>query len=352
MFFLKGIPMAAPVRPHTRWTLSLAFGLIGALVVGVVVLAFLWPTKTASAHDLPIGISGPDAAVTAIEDAVAARGDSITFVASTDREDAAHQIETRATYGAIVLSATDAPEVLTAPAAGAVPTQLLTGLAAQLQAQLSQQAHAAGAPTVPQVAVTAVVPLSDSDPSGTGLAAAAFPLTLGGMLGGVLISLLVVGPLRRLTALLAYGVGVGLLLAVVLQTWFGYLQGDFLLNAAAIALVIAATSAFVVGCASLFGPAGIGIGAVVTILFANPISGATMPWQFLVAPWGAIGQYLVPGAASWLLRGLSYFPDADATAQWLVLGGWVVLGVVLTVAGHFRSRPGMHVPAATLEPAA
>ena len=49
----------APARPRTRWAFALLFGVVGAVVVAVVVLAFVWPSATARARDLPVAISGP-----------------------------------------------------------------------------------------------------------------------------------------------------------------------------------------------------------------------------------------------------------------------------------------------------
>ena len=105
----------------------------------------------------------------------------------------------------------------------------------------------------PKVTVTDVVPLADSDPTGAGIAAAAFPLTLGGMLGGILLSLLVAGAVRRLVGLAVFGVAAGALSALILQTWFGLLQGDWLLNAAALGLGMTATAAFIIGMNALLG---------------------------------------------------------------------------------------------------
>lgn len=329
------------VQPRTRWPLALAIGIAGAIVVGIVVLAFLWPSKTASARNLPVSISGSAASVTALKGTLAEKAPgTFDFVEASDRADAISQIETRETYGAIILAdtPTTAPEVLTAPAGSAAATQLLTGVATQLQAHITQTAKAAGITTPLTVTVTPVVPLSAADPAGTGLTAAAFPLTLGGTLGGILISFLVVGPIRRLLALAGFAVSVGLVLAFVLQTWFEYIQGDFLLNAAAFGLSILATSAFIVGCTSLLGSRGIAIGAVLTLFVGNPLSAAAVPWQFLTEPWGAIGQFFVPGASNTLLRTLSYFPNADPSGQWWILASWVALGVALTLTGHYRSK--------------
>ena len=75
-----------------------------------------------------------------------------------------------------------------------------------------------------------------------------------------------------------------------------------------------------------------------SVLVGNPLSAATQPLQFMVGPWGAIGQWFVPGASVTLLRDLSYFPDANATFPWLVLAGWAAVGVIGMLAGHFRNQ--------------
>jgi hypothetical protein len=215
----------------------------------------------------------------------------------------------------------------------------------------SGSASSGSATTPPTVRVTDVVALSSHDATGSGLAAASFPLVLGGMLGGVLVSFLVVGPARRITALLVYGIAAGVVVTLVLQTWLEVLQRDWLLNAAAFGLAMAATAAIVSGFNALLGTAGIGVGSVVSLLIGNPIAGATLPYQFIPAPWGDVGQVFVPGAASSLVRSLSYFPDADVSKQWLVLAAWTLGGMVLTVVGHFRSQVPVPLPAAELEPA-
>jgi hypothetical protein len=341
--------VARVARPHTKWRFAVQFGVLGALIVGLVVLAFVWPIATASAHDLPIAIAGPDAQVTAVEKGVDANASGvIDFQRVDDRDAAIAAIKHRTVYGAIVLGAS--PEVLTASAGSPVAGQLLSGVAAQLQAQLAQQVAASGGdPTQVKVVVTDVVPVAASDTTGNGLVAASFPLVLGGLLGGILVSLLVVGVVRRLIALVVYAIAAGLVLALLLQPLFGILQGSFLINAGALALAMLATASIIVGFNALIGPPGIAVGAVITMLIGNPISGASLPMQFLVGPWGTIGQFFVPGAASGLVRELSYFPDADNAWRWWVLVAWAAAGLVLSAAGHFRSQAPIALPASELE---
>ncbi|MFK4730811.1 hypothetical protein ROT00_14070 [Agromyces mediolanus] len=239
------------------------------------------------------------------------------------------------------------PEVLTSSAASPVVAQLLGGVAGTLEegvnAQAAAAAAAAGAPAAPahiDVPVTDVVPLAEADPRGTGLTAAMFPLVLGGMLGGIAISLGVIGAIRRVYAVLLYAVVGGAVLAGILQGWFGSLQGDYWANAAAIGLALAAIAAPITGFVALIGRAGIAVGPVVMLLIANPMSAAAMPKEFLPAPWGDVGQWFPPGAAATLVRELSYFPAADTGFPWLVLGTWALGGVLLSVLGHFRTAGG------------
>lgn len=340
--------MSAPAphasAPHTPWPRVAAIGLGLAVLVGVLVAAFSWPAVTSEVKNLPIAIAAPDAVAEQLETALEQNAPG-TFDVSTasDRAEAVDLIEQRDVYGAIVVG--EAPEVLVASAGSPVVSQLLTGLAAQLQGQLQQaadaQAAAAGveAPTI-TVEVTDVVPLVDTDPRGTGLAAASFPLVLGGMIGGIALTVALVGVWRRVAALAVYVVAAGFAAAAILQFWFEVLPGDYLLNSLAYTLAFAAIGAPIVGFASVVGRAGVAIGPVVFLLFANPISAAAQPVEFLPEPWGAIGQWFPPGAAATLIRDLAYFPAADATFPWLVLVGWTLGGLLLAVLGHFRQTGG------------
>jgi|GEM_PF-5691591 len=80
-----------------------------------------------------------------------------------------------------------------------------------------------------------------------------------------------------------------------------------------------------------------------TKLIANPNAAVATPWQFLPEPWGAIGQLFVPGASNWLLRSVNYFPDASDAQQWLVLLGWIVLGLALAAIAAARTRKALAV---------
>jgi hypothetical protein len=330
----------APVaHTHTPFRRVVGIGVALAAALSVILLAFLWPTVTSSVKALPIAIAAPAAQADQLASALEERSPGafdVTTVA--DRADAVDLIETRQAYGAIVLGSE--PEVLTASAASPLVAQLLTGLAPALAAQLNAAAAAQGIalPAPLTVTVTEVVPLASTDARGLGLASSSFPLVLGGMIGGIAISLAIVGVWRRVTATLIYAAVGGLAITGILQGWFGALQGDYLVNAAAVALTILGIAGTIVGCVSVFGRPGIAVGSVLFLFIANPISAAAQPVEFLAAPWGSIGQWFPPGAAATLLRELSYFPRADTLFPWLVLTGWAVLGLLLSTLGHSRDR--------------
>ena len=350
---------------RSSWIKVISTSLLASLLVAVVILAFTWPTKTMEAKNLPVSIAGPEVTVSQFEQSLKDKGiETFELKQASSREEAEQQIKQRETYGAIIFTEGAAPEVLTAPAANAAATQMLNGVATQLNAQIQQKALAAktealtqavqaggeqGAQAAAQleqmkvqaeqasamaVKTTAVVPLSDSDTSGSGIAISAFPLVIGGILGGSFSALRVNGTWRRFATATLYSVIAGALTALILSTWFGFIPGDFATLWAAFAATYLATASFMIGFGSLLGSAaGLGLGAVITMFIGNPISGATMPSAFLPGAWGAIGQMMVPGASSTLLRSIAYFPEAATSGQWLVLGSWIAFGLLTGVIG-------------------
>lgn len=355
----------AETLERSSWIKVISTSLLASLIVAIVILAFTWPTKTMEAKNLPVSIAGPEVTVSQFEQSLKDQGiETFELKQATSREDAEQQIKQRETYGAIIFTEGAAPEVLTAPAANAAATQMLNGVATQLNTQIQQKALAAktealtqavqaggeqGAQAAAQleqmkvqaeqasamaVKTTAVVPLSESDSSGSGIAIAAFPLVIGGILGGSFSALRVNGTWRRFATAALYAVTAGALTALILNVWFGMIPGDFATLWAAFGATYLATASFIVGVSALASPmVGLGVGAVITMFIGNPISGATMPSVFLPGAWGAIGQMMVPGASSALLRSIAYFPEAATSGQWLVLGSWMAVGLLAGVIG-------------------
>ena len=297
----------------TPWPRVVAVALAGSALLAVVVLAFLWPSVTSTVHNVPVAVVGDNPAVTS------QLSDTFDITTVADRDAAIAAVESREAYGAIVLD--QQPEVLTASANGTVVSQMFTSVASRLN-----------------TTVTDVVPLASTDARGAGLSAMSFPLVIGGIAGGVIISMSVKGVWRRLLTTAIYGVGAGAVIVAITQWWFGILQGAVLPNIAAASMAVLAVSALIVGLTSIIGPAGIGVGAILTMFVGNQISGAVQPWQFLPEPWGVVGQFFAPGAGSTLLRNLSYFPDAATAQAWWVLAAWIAAGVAFMAFGHQKTK--------------
>ncbi|WP_106850278.1 hypothetical protein [Blastococcus sp. Marseille-P5729] len=337
---------AAPQKLHTMptapsWKHAVGAILAATTVVTLVLLAFAWPTYTSSVKDMPIAIAGAPQAVEAFEQQFTAGGEQAAEAIDpqqyADRAAAVEAIDKREVYGAIVLPSApgEGIEVLTTSAGSAAASQLLTQVAANLTA--AQQAQGVAEP----VKVTDVVPLAASDARGAGLTLTGLPMAMGGMIGGVLISLLASGWRQRLSAVVGYAVLGGLALTGLLHSWFGWLGGDFTTVWAAISLTLAATASAIVGLQSMVGQAGIAIGAVLTMFIGNPLASLATPKEWLPGAWGEIGQYFVPGASGSLLRSVSYFPNASVTHEWVTLSCWFVVGVALLLIGHHRNDHGV-----------
>lgn len=350
---------------RSSWLKVITTSVLSSLVVALIVLAFTWPTKTMEAKNLPVSIAGPEVTVSQFEQSLKDQGiETFDLKQASSRKEAEQQIKQRETYGAIIFTEGAAPEVLTAPAANAAATQMLNGVATQLNAQIQQKALAAktealtqavqtggeqGAQAAAQleqmkvqaeqasamaVKTTVVVPLSENDSSGSGIAISAFPLVIGGILGGSFSVLRVNGTWRRFATATLYSVIGGALTALILNVWFGIIPGDFATLWAAFGATYLATAFFIVGVGALSSPLiGLAVGAVITMFIGNPISGASMPSAFLPGAWGQIGQMMVPGASSTLLRSIAYFPEAATSGQWLVLGSWIAFGLLTGVIG-------------------
>lgn len=324
------VPLGADTAPSPWPTIARAVVLLTA-AVSVLLTAFAWPAVRSSVHDVPIAVAGPAAAVRQISAAVSQRlpgAFAITEVADTA---AAEQlIRDRQVYGAIDVS-TGTPQVITASAASVAVAQTLQNVATALS-----QAQAQGTSTAAAVRDLAALPADD--PRGAGLAAGALPLVMGGLLAALLLTRLVRGTTRRITAALAFAITGGLAVAAILQLWLGSLGGSYLANSGAVALTIAATSLSILGLESLLGYAGLGLGAAVMMLIGNPLSGVATAPEMLPGWSGTLGQLLPPGAGGQLLRSTAFFDGRGVTHSVIVLITWLALGVVLCLAGGLRTR--------------
>ena len=288
-----------------------------AAVVTVLLIAFAWPATRSGLERVPLGVAGPGAEQ--VERSLPAG--TFTPRRYADAAAARAAIEDREVYGAVVTGPTG-PRVLTASAASAPVAQALVGLAGGI-----------GAP------VEDVVPAPAADPRGAGLAAGALPLAIAGILGAALLQQLVAGRWARVGAAVGYSVLAGAALAAVLQFWIGAVDGPYAAVAGVLALGLAAVTVALLGLQAVLGRAGLAIGAVLTMLLGNPLSGAASAPEMLPAGWSELGRVLAPGAEVTLLRSVAFFDGAGGTFAALVLAGWLAAGLALVALARPAPTP-------------
>jgi hypothetical protein len=318
--------MSSPSSPSDGARLVPLVALI-AVVLTVVLTAFAWPAVRSAPRDVPIAVAGPSAATAQVTDTLEARAPGAFDVRLLDDEAAAHAaIEDRQVYGAVVVGESG-PSVLVASAASPAVAQALREVATGL-----------GAAAGTQVAVEDVVPLSADDPRGAGLAAAALPLAIGGVLTAGLVSRLVRRAGVRALAALAMATVGGMVTATILGTWLGALQSGWWVTTGVVAFGMAAIALVLLGLHSLAREAGLALGAATVILLGNPLSGLASAPELLPSGWGTLGQLLPPGATGSLLRSVSWFDGAGAAAPLWVLTAWSATGLALLAIGALVAR--------------
>ncbi|MBF6415089.1 ABC transporter permease [Nocardia cyriacigeorgica] len=315
---------------------AVAIGAVAALIQALMLIAFAWPAANMAPRDLPVAVTGPQAAMVA-ERLAAHDPDAFEITTTPDENAARAAITDREVYGAIVTGG-GAPRVLIASGASPAVAQQLTQVAQQMSG-------------VPAPAVEDLVAADPDDPRGVGFGAMALPLVMSGIAAGVLLTLLVPSAIGRMTGLLSFAVAGGLLSMVIVQGWLSLIPGNYLVLSAVAGLVSFAVAGTVTGLAAVVGRAGIGIAALTMLLIGNPFSAATSAPELLPQPWGAIGQLLPPGAAASLLRSVAFFDGAGATGPLVVLLVWAGLAVVLLAIGAVRERRGSDEQAAAPVPA-
>ncbi|UZI32736.1 ABC transporter permease [Streptomyces sp. VB1] len=323
-----------PTAPNRR---AVAVILLIPLMVTLALWAFAWPAARIAPRDLPVGVAGPAAAAQQLEQRFEER-DGAFDVHRFDGEAAARTaIEDRTVYGAVVVTP-QGPHLLTASAASPVVAQLL------------REAVTASAPEGTPVRVTDVVAAPPGDPRGSALGASVLPLALAGMAAGAVVTLAGLRGARAAVTLVGSAALVGLAATAVAHSWLGAIAGDWWTEAGVVALTVLAIGSAVAGLAALFGPRGIGLGALLMVLLGNPFSGVTSAPELLPEPVGVIGQWLPPGAGGSLLRSVAFFEGSAAGGAALTLSLWSLFGLAAVL--FARRAPTSAEPAAPVrEPA-
>ncbi|MEU6562337.1 hypothetical protein [Nocardia nova] len=304
-------------------------------LITLLVTAFAWPTSQTAPRHLPVGLAGPAAAVEHVRTGLNALGpDALDATVYPDRAAAVTAIENRDIYGAIVVSPSG-PEVLTASAASPAVAQALGEAAHRAAAQPVTTAAPVSNPASPQQLspplTTDVVAAPPADPRGAVFGLTLVPMVIGGLLTGAALSMLPLGRAVRIGAAISVALIAGFSVAAVLQTWLDVLTGDYVTDAAVIALSVAATALTILGLRAALGIAGIGVGAGILVALGVPLSGAMSAPELLPTGWGTLGTFLPPGAAATALRSTAYFDGAGSAASLTILGCWALGGLALAL---------------------
>ena len=318
------------------WRRVLLLASAAAAATTLVLLAFAYPATSTAPRDLPLAVAGPPDAVAQVQARLDAQDDgAFDVIGVPDRGSAVDEVLERRAYGALVLGAQGPAELITASAASPAVAQLLNQLAVGLSAAGPQ----------PAFPVTDIAPTPADDPRGAGLAAGSLPLTIGGILTGTLMALLVRGARRQAVGALAAATLVGALTVTVLHGWLGSLEGNIWVEAAAVAGGVVAIALLLIGWNALLGRAGLIAVDLALVLLGNPLSGATSAPHLLPSGWSAIGHWMPLGATVDLLRGISSFDGRGTTLPALALAAWAALGLTLLAVASQRNRAGNQVSA-------
>ena len=315
----------APARHPVRTLLGFSIG--ATLIVLVVLSAFVLPLIHSGPHQVPLGVVGPEPAITAVNAALDTQQWQTQPYASVEELTAA--VADRQVAGGLVFAA-EGIEVYTATSAGPSAAGAITALGNGVAAQQGGTAT-----------VTDLAPFPANDPRGAGFAAAALPLLIAGILPAVGLLRLFPGHRALRTRLLGaalFSLVAGASVAAYLQYFTGTLAGDYWANAATLSLGMAALSFTFLGLESALGWPGLGLGVAIVMLLGNPLSAIASGPYWLPEGWSTLGQLLPPGATGTLLRSTAYFDGTDAAQPALTLTAWVLLGLTLALIAD-RRRP-------------
>ncbi|MGV0714042.1 ABC transporter permease [Mycolicibacterium sp. XJ662] len=306
--------------------------LVLTVVIAIVALAFALPAVNTAPRDVPIGAAGPQAAAglgtPQVEAMLEQRAPGAFTVTYYPGEAALRDaIESRDIYGGMAFGP-DGRRLLIATGASPAVAQMLTQIADGIAKQ-----------TGTQVQVEDLAPPTADDPRGIGLAASALPLTLAALLPAVALVMVLRHEIwTRMAAMVAFAALSGVTIAALLRYVLGSIDQNFWGVTAGLSLGVLAAGLALLGLGSVFGRAGLIIGALLAVLVGNPLSGLNSAPEMLPSGWGEVGQWLPQGANATLLRSTAFFDGAGAALPVLVLTLWVLVGAALMVVAALRQR--------------
>lgn len=307
---------------------------VGVLAIQLAFIgSYLGAFHQPSPHRIPIAVVAPAGTPQAIvhktvEGLNALPNEALDARAVANEQQARTLIDQRELVGALALSPPGQPDrLLTATAAGASTADALRGILGHVE---QAQRHS--------MVVEDVKPIARGDARGM----AGFYLVVGWIVGGYLVAAILgmtagtrpanrIRATIRLCALLIYALLSGIGGAILVSSITGIGAEHFLELSAFGALLVFAVGAFTTGLQVLAKTAGIGIAIILFVVLGNPSSGGAIPREMLPAFWRELGPWLPTGAGTSGVRGIAYFDSVGLMQPCLVLAGYLVVGVAVSL---------------------
>lgn len=308
---------------HTSPEALRALGVVLALtaVLALIAIAFALPAAKSKPRDVPIGAVGAPAASGQVADMLEHSAPGAFALTIYPNEAAMRDaIRDRSVYGGVVVEP-EGRKLLTATGASPTVAQLLTQFGNGMAQQTGVPLHTED-----------LAPPPSGDPRGTGLAAAALPITLAGFLPVVALTLVVRRDVRiRIAATAAFSGLAAVTIAGVMRYALGSIDQNFWAVAGGLTLGALAAGLLVLGLSELFGRVGLVCGVLLALLVGNPLSGLGSAPELLPSGWGRLGQFLPQGANATVLRSTAFFDGAGASTAIAVMTCWAVVGSLVIV---------------------
>lgn len=241
---------------------------------------------------------------------------------------AGEQVRDRQTGAAFVYNPSGTQDTLiVASAAGAAQARAVAGLFTAIDQQQGRT-----------LAVEDVVPAGSKDFNGL----STFYLVVGWCVTGYLIAAILgisagarpstmTRAVIRLVAIAVTGFVAAILGTLIVQHSLGALGGQFWPMVATGTLLVFGVGAITMVFQIAFGVIGIGLAVLLIVVLGNPSAGGAFPRSMLPPFWRAIGAFLPPGAGTDAVRSIVYFGGAQTGYPLLIIAGYALLGVLLSV---------------------
>jgi len=309
-----------------------------AIVVGVLLLqvafiaSYTHGLNAPNENDIPVDVVAPQNRVDQLAEGLGEAASRVELNSVSTLEEGRDNIRDGSSFG---IYAPEQNELYIASAAGPPATEI----ARRTMTAVAEQTRA-----TPDT--TDLAPLPEDNSRGL----VGYYLVIGWLVGAYLLAAILglyrgMSPATRARGLLrvgvfaGYGIVSGAAGTLIVDTGFGYLQGNGWVVFAIGSLLVFAVGMFTTALECLAGLVGTGVAILLFVVLGNPSAGG--PWPYVMQPdfYAAIGPWLPNGAATTAVQRATYFDGHALLVPLLVISGYALVGIIGTLAlsGH-RNR--------------